>query len=315
MGGSGNWRSQREGGSYGGQGTTGEYGYGSQGSSGEGFGGQSYGGGQNYGGGQGYGSGQNYSSGNYGRQSYGGRGYDSQGSSGYGSQSPGGDFGWRGGESQGSDFGRRDFRPQESSPYYGTGNYSSGGSGLGGGYRGMQGMGAYGPSGGQYNAEYGNQPEGSYMSSGSRDRDWRGEDREQKRGSWLGRFFGRGPKGYKRSDERIREDISERLMHSGEVDSSDVTIEVADGTVTLTGTVPERHMKHAIEDLADSCSGVKDVDNKVRVQRRGSEWDETGSTSSAGTSSGVSGSTGGTASGTTTGSTSTGSSSSRSKTN
>ena len=76
----------------------------------------------------------------------------------------------------------------------------------------------------------------------------------------------RGPKGYVRSDERIKEDLSERLLRSHELDVSDVTVDVQDGKVTLTGTVPERFMKHRIEDLADACPGVRDIDNRMRVR-------------------------------------------------
>ncbi|MFO1350049.1 MAG: BON domain-containing protein [Gammaproteobacteria bacterium] len=84
-------------------------------------------------------------------------------------------------------------------------------------------------------------------------------------------YANRGPKGYKRSDERLKEDISERLMQSHHIDPSEVSIEVKDGKVTLEGTVTERHMKHAIEDLVEACPGVQDVDNRVRVQRAGAE--------------------------------------------
>jgi hypothetical protein len=76
-----------------------------------------------------------------------------------------------------------------------------------------------------------------------------------------------GPKGYQRSDERLREDISERLMEAGHIDSSDVTVEVTGAKVVLDGTVPERPMKHAIEDLVDACPGVQDIENRVRVRR------------------------------------------------
>ncbi|KWF22737.1 BON domain-containing protein [Burkholderia pseudomultivorans] len=77
----------------------------------------------------------------------------------------------------------------------------------------------------------------------------------------------RGPKGYTRSDERIREDVCERLAHALEIDVSDVSVQVQEGCVTLDGTVPVRWMKHGIEDLADDCLGVRDVDNRVRVRR------------------------------------------------
>lgn len=76
-----------------------------------------------------------------------------------------------------------------------------------------------------------------------------------------------GPKGYQRSDERLREDISERLMEARYIDSSDVTVEVSGAKVVLDGTVPERPMKHAIEDLVDACPGVQDIENRIRVKR------------------------------------------------
>jgi hypothetical protein len=76
-----------------------------------------------------------------------------------------------------------------------------------------------------------------------------------------------GPKGYQRSDERLREDISERIMQAHTIDSSDVTVEVSGAKVVLEGTVPDRRMKHAIEDLADACPGIQDIENRIRVRR------------------------------------------------
>lgn len=79
-------------------------------------------------------------------------------------------------------------------------------------------------------------------------------------------YRGRGPKNYTRSDERIREDLNERLTDSDDVDASNLTVEVSNGIATLKGSVDERWMKHRAEDLAESCSGVRDVDNQIRVQ-------------------------------------------------
>jgi len=79
----------------------------------------------------------------------------------------------------------------------------------------------------------------------------------------------RGPKGYTRSDERIREDVCERLAHALDIDVSDVSVRVRDGRVELDGTVPQRWMKHDIEDIADGCMCVRDVENRVRVRRDG----------------------------------------------
>ena len=75
------------------------------------------------------------------------------------------------------------------------------------------------------------------------------------------------PKGYTRSDERIREIVCERLSHSG-LDVSDVEVSVQEGRVALQGTVPSRRVKHAVEDCADHCPGVIDVENRVRIARR-----------------------------------------------
>lgn len=72
------------------------------------------------------------------------------------------------------------------------------------------------------------------------------------------------PKGYVRSDERIREDLCEALGDSG-LDVSNVTVMVKDGVVTLDGTVTQRGVKHAIEDYADDCGGVKEIINNIRV--------------------------------------------------
>lgn len=79
----------------------------------------------------------------------------------------------------------------------------------------------------------------------------------------------RGPKGWQRSDERIHDDVCERLANESGVDPTEVTVQVSGGTITLTGSVPDRGMKYRIEDIVDGCSGVKDVDNRLRVSRGG----------------------------------------------
>jgi hypothetical protein len=81
---------------------------------------------------------------------------------------------------------------------------------------------------------------------------------------------GKGPKGYTRSDERIREDIIERIIDNG-LDASELEIDVKAGEVTLAGAVHQRLYKHRMEDIADSVSGVRDVHNQIRVKRQGEE--------------------------------------------
>ena len=78
-------------------------------------------------------------------------------------------------------------------------------------------------------------------------------------------FRGRGPKGYERSDARLREIICERLTDDPRIDASDVSVEVTQKVVRLTGSVDDRRTKYAIEDLIERC-GVKDIDNQLRVQ-------------------------------------------------
>lgn len=80
-----------------------------------------------------------------------------------------------------------------------------------------------------------------------------------------GNFAGRGPKGYTRSDERIEEDVCERLTENSELDASDITIQVENGEVTLSGTVDDRYFKRLAEDIVDSVSGVKDVHNQIKI--------------------------------------------------
>jgi hypothetical protein len=86
-------------------------------------------------------------------------------------------------------------------------------------------------------------------------------------GSSMGRFSGRGPKGYQRSDERIKEQVSEKLEEHGEIDAGEIIVEVRQAEVTLEGTVPDRQMKRMAEDIVEECAGVKQVHNRIRVQK------------------------------------------------
>lgn len=76
----------------------------------------------------------------------------------------------------------------------------------------------------------------------------------------------RGPKGYTRSDERIHEEVCERIARSG-IDADNVEVRVEKREVTLTGTVGSREEKWWLEELADDVFGVEDVHNQIRVSR------------------------------------------------
>lgn len=110
------------------------------------------------------------------------------------------------------------------------------------------------------------------------ERNWREESRgyggygesgyrENESWSMRGPHTGHGPQGYKRSDERITEDVNERLTQHGYLDASMIQVKVKDGEVTLTGTVPDRQAKRLAEDIAEACSGVKEVQNQLRVKQ------------------------------------------------
>jgi hypothetical protein len=124
--------------------------------------------------------------------------------------------------------------------YYGGGGLFGGGMGgyTGGGYRGG-GLGSnYEPTRG------GDREEGQ---------------RESRRG--------RGPRGYTRSDDRIKEDINDRLTDHYVIDASDIDVEVNGGEVVLTGTVDSRYEKRLAEDIAEAVSGVHNVENRIRINR------------------------------------------------
>jgi hypothetical protein len=103
---------------------------------------------------------------------------------------------------------------------------------------------------------------GRYGSGAGYGREWGSTER------WRvpGPYVGRGPKGYQRSDERIREDISERLTAHGLIDASDVEVRVQGAEVTLIGFVDSREAKRAAEDCAEDVSGVREVHNQLRIR-------------------------------------------------
>lgn len=165
----------------------------------------------------------------------------------------------------------------------GTGEGWAGG-GYGGGYLG--GGSSYGGYGGQGWRGYG---EGW---AGGRQEGVRGRGREQDRSwfdraadevsSWMGDeeaerrrrmdqarsgHYGKGPRGYTRSDDRIREDVNDRLTDDWQIDASEIEVQVNNCEVTLAGTVRSREEKRRAEDLAENVSGVRHVQNNVRVQQ------------------------------------------------
>jgi len=223
-----------------------------------------YGTGSGYTGAGGYGSSGGYGTGSYG--SYSNRSRDEGYGSGFG-------FGERG-----------DFRERN----YDRGDYGSGRP---------YGYGSYRDRSSDYSRDY-------RGSSGREERNWWDKTADEV-SSWFGdedaerrrrqdrMNKGRGPKNYQRSDERIKEDINDRLSDDWFIDASEIDVTVTNGEVTLTGTVDDRSTKRRAEDIAEAVSGVKHVENRLRV----------GSTQSQGSGSGYATTSGATSVGTATGTT------------
>jgi hypothetical protein len=199
----------------------------------------------------------------YGRESE--RGY------GYG-RSPGGEFGGAPGSyagrgaTQGGEYGGG-YAPA----YRGHGWESGGPYREYGGFRSEPGYGRPGTGGFGYTSYGGTGGYGAF-SPGGYSQTWAGTETRERRGL----FRGRAPKGYMRSDERIREEVNERLMQDEDLDPSEIEVTVQKGEVTLKGTVRDRTEKHRAEDLAEDVLGVKDVHNQIRVQREERSRERTG---------------------------------------
>jgi len=91
--------------------------------------------------------------------------------------------------------------------------------------------------------------------------------------------------------------VNDRLSDDYYLDASEVEVTVENTEVTLTGTVNNRNDKRRAEDLAESVSGVTNVENRLRVkQHRYGDYGDTGTTSRTPTSSNITGTPGSTTS-------------------
>lgn len=153
--------------------------------------------------------------------------------------------------------------PAMTGPYvsgYGTASgsrYSSGGYG-----------------GSYYDRDYDNRGYGSSRHRDNRgffDRvtDWFSDDDDDRYRDRSHR--GRGPKNYKRSNERLLEDACERLTHDHRVNASEINVTAKDNEITLDGTVGSRREKRRAEDCVHDISGVTHVQNNLRVDN---DWND-----------------------------------------
>ena len=198
---------------------------------------------------------------------------------GYGNQSdqwyPTGQYGDYAG---GYESGRGDLRQFDESGQTSRGGpfYPGAGGPAGGGP-----MGGRGYQGGQW--YQGGQPHGGYPEN---------TEALGERAGWYGRTPARnsapggqrpkrtGPKNYQRSDERLKEQIIEKLMDNSSVDIGNLECDVKDGTVTLSGTVDTRSDRYEIENVVDDVWGVKDITNNIRVKSaQGADYGAPGASS------------------------------------
>jgi osmotically-inducible protein OsmY len=94
-----------------------------------------------------------------------------------------------------------------------------------------------------------------------------GEGRSAERRKSGGSQTGQGAQFHRRSDDKIHEEIWELLTNNPDLDASDVELHVESGEVTLTGTVDSRDAKWLTEDLVTSVTGVREVNNRLKVAR------------------------------------------------
>ncbi|WP_046864990.1 BON domain-containing protein [Microvirga massiliensis] len=195
-----------------------------------------------------------------------GRGYRGESRGGYGGSGPGREEYGRGGGYSGGfagGFGREE---------YGRGGFERGPGSWSEGRSSDYGREGFGRGARDWSSgDYGRGEERGFWDRASDEvSSWFGdEDAERRRREDMrGEHRGRGPKNYTRSDDRIREDVNDRLSDDPFVDASEVEVQVSGCEVTLSGTVDSREAKRRAEDIAERVSGVKHVQNNLRVQQQ-----------------------------------------------
>lgn len=194
-------------------------------------------------------------------------------------------------------YGRREtthsyFRPDDYGGQDYTRGYSSGGYGSGGYGQRSYGGSSYGAS--SYGANMYDRGGSGHIPPRQYDRDergffdrasdevmsWFGDDDAARRRKMDHRedHRGRGPANYARSNERLLEDACERLTRDPLIDASKINVSCADNEVTLDGTVSNRSAKRRAEDIVEDISGVKHVQNNLRVEASERYYSETSNT-------------------------------------
>jgi hypothetical protein len=82
-----------------------------------------------------------------------------------------------------------------------------------------------------------------------------------------GPHAGRGPKGYRRSDDQICEEANQNLERNTHVDASDIEVSCKGGVLTLRGKVGDRPEKREAEECVHAIYGINDVMNELSVEK------------------------------------------------
>ena len=77
---------------------------------------------------------------------------------------------------------------------------------------------------------------------------------------------GKGPRNYKRSDDRLKEIVCDVFCDNPDLDASNIDVDVKNSEVILSGEVHDRTAKRLAEDLAEGVTGVSNVQNRIHVR-------------------------------------------------
>ena len=75
------------------------------------------------------------------------------------------------------------------------------------------------------------------------------------------------PRGLRRSDEQIMDEIESLLDQQGQVDASAIQVDVKDGIVTLSGNVGSSLEMRRVEGIVQNVLGVSDINNELTLRQ------------------------------------------------
>lgn len=76
---------------------------------------------------------------------------------------------------------------------------------------------------------------------------------------------GKGPRGYTKRDQAILEEICEELTRDSHIDASQLSVQVVDGVVILSGEIESLEAKDRIMGIVSEVHGISQFVNEMRV--------------------------------------------------